>query len=372
MNADNANAVLPSTRPPLVVAEGAQDVATATFGREGELLLANHAWQVMMQRSGVGPASMSNLLSPHLARGWAGEEVNTRLQLTDRQGVGCDYQIAIEGLQDREGRVIALLLNCRVVRDMPRPDSREQLLQARLETVTRELDDLCYSISHDLRAPLRAIDGFSGMLERRAAERLDGEDKRLLGVVRDSGRTVCRLIDKLLLLSRITNQPMAPATTDMTSLVRDAWLDVGGEFGGEFEVDALPSVWCDRPLLKQLWLQLLTNAIKYQQPGSNAHITIRGRREAGECLYEVYDNGVGFDPRYAAKLFKVFQRLHGPDEFPGDGIGLAIVARIVSRHGGRVWAQGERGQGATFGFALPQEALFPAPGEVYPPARSGH
>ncbi len=229
-----------------------------------------------------------------------------------------------------------------------------------LETVNQELEAFSYSVSHDLRAPLRAVDGFSRLLEQEYRERLDAEGLRLLTVVRDNSRKMGALIDDLLTFSRLGRKPVEEITFDMHSLVKEALSEAltGMETGQpEVEVKFLPNARADRALLKQVWLNLLSNAVKYSGKSTQPRITVEGRIDGDECVYHVQDNGVGFDMRYYDKLFGVFQRLHGAEQFPGTGVGLAIVKRVVVKHGGRVWAEGKPNGGASFFFSLPNKDL---------------
>jgi signal transduction histidine kinase len=225
-------------------------------------------------------------------------------------------------------------------------------LEAKVRERTAELESFSYSVSHDLRAPLRAIDGYARMLEEDYAGRLDDEARRLLGVVRGNAIRMGQLIDDLLTFSRLGRQEAVSALVDMTQLAREA----ADELRGERPVQALPlpAVKGDRALLKQVWLNLIGNALKYSAKTPQARVEIGTREEARENVYWVRDNGVGFDMRYAGKLFGVFQRLHRSEEFEGTGVGLAIVQRIVARHGGRVWAEAKPGEGACFWFSLPR------------------
>jgi signal transduction histidine kinase len=226
---------------------------------------------------------------------------------------------------------------------------------AELEAVNKELSAFSYSVSHDLRAPLRAVDGYARMLEEDYAARLDDEGRRLLGVVRDSAGRMGHLIDDLLAFSRLSRQPIARQTVDSASLVREVVSEVRGDSKTSVEVGELPPAQGDRALLKQVWVNLVSNAIKYSSKRDAARVEIGGQVEGEENIYWVRDNGAGFDMRYATKLFGVFQRLHSQEEFSGTGVGLAIVQRVVTRHGGRVWAEGKPGEGACFSFSLPRE-----------------
>jgi signal transduction histidine kinase len=224
---------------------------------------------------------------------------------------------------------------------------------AELEAANRELESFSYSVSHDLRAPLRAIDGYARMLGEDYASRLDAEAQRLVGVVRSSARRMGQLIDDLLAFSRLGRQEPARARLDMSALAREV-VDELRSGSATIEVAPLPPAQADRALLRQVWTNLIGNALKYSAKKAEVRVEIGAREEAGENVYWVRDNGAGFDMRYADKLFGVFQRLHRAEEFEGTGVGLAIVQRIVARHGGRTWAEGTPGEGACFYFSLPK------------------
>ena len=228
-------------------------------------------------------------------------------------------------------------------------------LEAKVHERTAELESFSYSVSHDLRAPLRAIDGYARMLEEDYAGRLDAEAQRLIGVVRANARRMGQLIDDLLAFSRLGRQQPARARLDMSALACEVGHDLRGNRPATIEVAPLPPAQADAALLRQVWTNLIGNALKYSAKKAEARVDIGAREDAGETVYWVRDNGAGFDMRYAQKLFGVFQRLHRADEFEGTGVGLAIVQRIVARHGGRVWAEGEPGAGACFYFSLPKE-----------------
>ncbi|HUQ24642.1 MAG TPA: MASE4 domain-containing protein [Burkholderiales bacterium] len=225
---------------------------------------------------------------------------------------------------------------------------------AELEAVNKELGSFSYSVSHDLRAPLRAVDGYARMLEEDYAARLDEEGRRLLGVIRGSAGRMGQLIDDLLSFSRLGRQPLARQTVDSAALVREVVEELRGASPASVQILKLEPVQGDRALLKQVWINLVGNAFKYSGKRDAPLVEIGSQVEGEENIYWVRDNGAGFDMRYAAKLFGVFQRLHSNEEFSGTGVGLAIVQRVVTRHGGRVWAEGKPGEGACFFFSLPR------------------
>jgi light-regulated signal transduction histidine kinase (bacteriophytochrome) len=232
---------------------------------------------------------------------------------------------------------------------------RERTLQ--LEAANRELEAFSYSVSHDLRSPLRAINGFSRVLHEEHAGRLDAEGTRLLEMIQANARDMGQLIDDLLAFSRAGRQELKRTRVTMRSLVEEVFRGASAGAGKEvrLELGELPDAFADPALLRQVRVNLLSNAVKFSAPNEAPLVGVCGRVERGETVYEVRDNGVGFDMKYANKLFGVFQRLHSSRDFEGTGVGLALVQRIVSRHGGRVWAEAEPGRGACFGFALPTE-----------------
>ena len=234
-----------------------------------------------------------------------------------------------------------------------------ELRAAQLEAANKELEGFSYSVSHDLRAPLRAVDGYSHMLQEDYSDRLDDEGRRLLSVIRHNARTMGTLIDDLLAFSRLGRQSLRIAEVDMTALAREAFDQLAQHLphaAPRFVLHALPAVPGDRTLLQQVWVNLLSNAAKYSSTRDAAVVEVTGQGNGTECIYCVQDNGVGFDMKYSHKLFGVFQRLHTASEFSGTGVGLAIVERVVSRHGGRVWVQAQVGEGAAFYFSLPRGA----------------
>jgi PAS domain S-box-containing protein len=226
----------------------------------------------------------------------------------------------------------------------------------RLESANQELETFAYSVSHDLRSPLRAVDGFSRILLEDYAPKLDTEGQRIVTVVREGTKKMAQMIDDILAFSRAGRQEIAPGAIDMEELARAALKDLEPALAGrnvKVDIKPLPPSYGDAPMIRRVWTNLLDNAIKFTRPKPEGLIEVGAQAKEGETIYHVKDNGVGFDTRYIGKLFGVFQRLHSQEEFPGTGIGLAIVKRIVARHGGRVWAESQVGQGATISFALP-------------------
>ena len=252
-------------------------------------------------------------------------------------------------------------------------DLKQRAVQ--LETLNKELESFSYSVSHDLRAPLRAIDGFSNILFEDYQDRLDDEGKRLFGVVRENTKKMGQLIDDILSFSRMGRNEMAVLAIDMEHLVKEVYQELAASVPERKIVftivethghASLPPAYGDRSMIRQVMVNLISNALKFTRGRETTAIevgTITGEMEKGGIgeagkagnSYYVKDNGAGFDMKYADKLFGVFQRLHSEAEFPGTGIGLAIVKRVITRHGGRVWAEGKVGEGAVVYFTLPGE-----------------
>lgn len=221
----------------------------------------------------------------------------------------------------------------------------------------RELESFAYSVSHDLRAPLRAIDGFSAMLSKSLQGRLSAEEQRRLDQVREGVGRMNRLIDDLLTLSRVGRKKPEQDKVDMQSLAEEVWREISvlnPDRAIDMSIGSLPPAWGDPGLLKQIMTNLVSNAVKFTSRKDGAVIEIGGGSTRVENIYYVKDNGAGFDMKFYDKLFGVFQRLHSDKEYEGTGVGLAIVQRIINRHGGRVWAEGKVGEGATFYFSLPK------------------
>ncbi|MEI8037368.1 MAG: PAS domain S-box protein [Verrucomicrobiota bacterium] len=228
---------------------------------------------------------------------------------------------------------------------------------AELEASNRELEAFSYSISHDLRSPLRAVDGFSRMVLKDCAEQLDAQGQRMLGVIRSETQRMGQLIDDLLAFSRLGRQPIEQKRIEMDALAKQVFDELSALEPARklrLTLHPLPSACGTRAMILQVWVNLISNAIKFTKERELGEIEIGAQDgEDGAPVYYVRDNGAGFDMQYANKLFGVFERLHSQSEFPGTGVGLALVQRILHRHGGRVWAQAAVNQGATFFFTLP-------------------
>jgi signal transduction histidine kinase len=229
---------------------------------------------------------------------------------------------------------------------------------AELERANRELDAFAYSVSHDLRSPLRAVQGFASSLAEDHADRLPAEGRKLLDDVIRCANRMGELIEDLLRLSRLGRQPLSKRAVKTSALVAEVLEELRRDQDlqrVQVVVTTLPDVVADPSLLKQVFLNLLSNAFKFTRHQERPLVEVASTPGNGETVFYVRDNGAGFDMQYAARLFGVFQRLHRQDEFEGTGVGLSIVSRILQRHGGRVWAEGAAGRGATFSFSLPSE-----------------
>lgn len=238
-------------------------------------------------------------------------------------------------------------------------NTRCQEALEKIHTLDQELEAFSYSISHDLRAPLRSIDGYSRILEEDYGDRLDEEGKRVLNVVMNNAKRMGKLIDDLLDFGRLGRKALQKSNVNMTGIVETAVQDLKAQDPARrihVTVEELMPAPADPDMLRQVWHNLLENAFKFTGKKENATIMVRSYSlDQNEVCYEVKDNGVGFDMQYGAKLFGIFQRLHKMQDFSGTGVGLAIVKRIINRHGGRVWAESAVNEGATFYFTLPTD-----------------
>ncbi len=255
-----------------------------------------------------------------------------------------DFDRMAEALQERDADLIKTAAELR---------QRAQELTA----VNQELENFTYSVAHDLRAPLRSMGGFARILLEDYPDKLDADGQRYLNVIQQEARKMGHLIDDLLALARLGRKELSLVHLDMAELAKTVFEELKGSYQArklQIDIQPLPAALADRVMIRQVLANLLENAIKFTQDRDPALIEVRGWSEPHENVYCVKDNGVGFDMRYVHKLFEVFQRLHPEEEYGGTGVGLAIVKRVIDRHGGRVWAEGQVGEGATFYFALPK------------------
>ena len=283
-----------------------------------------------------------------------------------RNGLPIDVAITVSPIKDTTGTIIGA---SKVARDNTERKSAELAIRqlndqlenrvkertAQLEAANKELEAFSYSVSHDLRAPLRAVDGFSQAVLEDFSALLPEEGRRYLLTIRDGAQRMGALIDDLLTFARLSRLEMKKGPIDMAELVRGTLVELGFPWPDrrvEIRLGALPPSAGDPVLLKQVWLNLLSNALKYSGKREAAVVEIGCEANEDGSVFFIRDNGTGFDMRYAGKLFGVFQRLHRAEEYEGTGVGLAIVQRVVHRHGGRVWAEGAVDCGATFYFTL--------------------
>jgi signal transduction histidine kinase len=269
------------------------------------------------------------------------------------------FNFVYQPVRGKTGSIEAILVHAVDVTQQVRARQRVESLADELAAANRELEAFSYSVSHDLRAPLRAMDGFSRILLEEFADGLPDTARRYLSLVRENAVHMGRLIDDLLAFSRLSRHELARRRVDMVAIVQQVLEDLRPEVEGrrvEIRIGQLPPVAADPSLVRQVYANLLGNALKFTRQHDPATIDVDSRVEGGATVYTVRDNGVGFDMRYADKLFGVFQRLHRAEDYEGTGVGLAIVQRIVHRHGGRVWAESQPGQGATFFFTLESPA----------------
>jgi len=240
-------------------------------------------------------------------------------------------------------------------------EKKVQVRTAQLETANKELEAFSYSVSHDLRAPLRAINGYSLMLKEDYEPKLDAEARRIINLIITNAKMMGQLIDDLIAFSRMGRNEAAHQTIDMKILAENSLKELlGNEKENKYrvQVEALPLCHGDQSMLKQVWLNLLNNAIKYSSKETQSRIEIGAKEDTDKHIYFVRDNGVGFDMQYAHKLFGVFQRLHNHNDFEGTGVGLALVKRIINKHNGEVWAEASPGKGAAFYFSIPKKAIY--------------
>jgi PAS domain S-box-containing protein len=302
-----------------------------------------------------------------LARIRRGESVKTLDTIRRRKdGSAVHVAVTVSAIRNLKGEIVGASKVARDISERRLAETRINQLNndlerrvaertVQLEEANRELEAFSYSVSHDLRAPLRAVDGFSQAVLEDFGPQMPPDGRRQLHVIRESAQRMAELIDDLLTFSRLSRQPLAKQAVDTGNLVEGILVDLGAQTEGrqpQIRVGELPPCDADPALLRQVWVNLISNALKYSRKREQAQVEIGSARIKEEQAFFVRDNGCGFDMRYASKLFGVFQRLHRAEDYEGTGVGLAIVQRIVSRHGGRVWAEAAVDQGATFYFTL--------------------
>ncbi len=343
-------------------AVGWNPAAERIFGYAFDEALGRHAADLIIPESS----------RPQLERVWADltaqrggtYSVNENVTKTGRRII-CEWYNA--QVFDANGRITGAVSIAQDITERKRVEEEIRQLNeelearviertAQLEAANRELEAFTYSVSHDLRAPLRAIDGYTRMLLEDYEPNLDDEGRRICGVISAESRRMGQLIDDLLALSRLGRTEMQQSVIDMETLVHSIFHELSTPEERkriDLHIGAIPQAAGDSVLMRQIWTNLLGNALKFSSRNNRSEIDITGIRRKGEIVYTIRDNGVGFDMQYADKLFGVFQRLHSFREFDGTGVGLAIVRRAVERHGGRVWAESREGAGASFSFSLP-------------------
>jgi light-regulated signal transduction histidine kinase (bacteriophytochrome) len=299
----------------------------------------------------------------------SGEPLEMEFPLRGADGKFRTFLTRVQPLKDASGRVMQWFGTNTDVESLKQAEERVRALNAELEdrviertaqlaAANSELEAFSYSVSHDLRAPLRAVDGFSQAVVEDYGPLLPEEGRRYLETIRHGAQKMGALIDDLLTFSRLSRAPLSKQEIDMGRLVRAILADMAPEPNGrkiDLRIGKLPACEGDPALLKQVWINLLSNALKYTGKRDPALVEIGCETTAEGCVYFVRDNGTGFDMRYVHKLFGVFQRLHRAEDYEGTGVGLAIVQRVIHRHGGRVWAESTVDRGATFLFTLPRE-----------------
>jgi PAS domain S-box-containing protein len=354
---DSISDALVVTDPAFVIT-GWNAAAEQTYGWAASEVIGRPAREVLQTRYPPG-TDIDKAQAELVEKGaWRAEVIQRH-----RSGADVTVLASVSLLRASAGDIIGAVA---VERDItPRKKAEEQIAElnrtltrraGELEAANRELEAFAYSVSHDLRAPLRGIDGFSLALLEDYGDRLDGEGQGYLRMLRQNAQRMGDLIDDLLAFSRLGRQPISRQPADLRQIAERAWEELESaraERAVEFRLGALPASDVDPSLIRQVYLNLFSNALKFSRGRSPAVIeagcdTSRGN----QTVFYVKDNGAGFEMQYAEKLFGVFQRLHRAEEYEGTGVGLAIVQRIVHRHGGRVWAEGEVGRGATFYFTL--------------------
>jgi len=309
----------------------------------------------------------TNQLIRHLANAIEQGRVETETQLMKKDGSHFFANIICTPLRKIDGDLRGFACTLRDITTEKQLAEENRILRSKLEervrqrtkeleNVNKELNAFSYSVSHDLRTPLRAISGFSKMLLEDYQGKLDSEADRILNIIVENAEMMGRLIDDLLAFSRLSRMEVLDKKVNMKSIVDrciNDLLQVWTERRYSISVSALPPCNADPNMMKQVWMNLIENSLKYSSKRDHPELVIGYKKQKNLITYFIRDNGAGFDMQYASKLFGVFQRLHLNEEFPGTGLGLALVNRIVTKHGGRVWGESEVDKGATFYFSMP-------------------
>jgi PAS domain S-box-containing protein len=276
---------------------------------------------------------------------------NVEFEMIRKNGETFPVIVSAAAMKNEHGEFVRSRSTVFDITERKKAEEKVKLLNSEMEAFT-------YSVSHDLRAPLRSIDGYARILKEDFGAGMDKEANRLMDVVMRNARRMGKLIDDMLDFSRVGRKDLSRNRIDVDTMVDSIRRELMDHERGRdvrFDIRPLASVEADNNLMRQVWINLISNALKYTSKNLLTEITIDSRQENGHVVYSIRDNGVGFDMKYANKLFGVFQRLHKIEEFDGTGVGLALVHRIVSRHGGKVWAESEVNKGATFSFYIPSE-----------------
>ena len=294
-----------------------------------------------------------------------GNQFEMEFPLQGSDGQVRSFLTRVMPFEDSRGNVVQWFGTSTDITELKRAENALQERAAKLEELTgqleaanKELESFSYYVSHDLREPLRAIDGFSRMLARDLRDKLDEESKRRLDVIREKAGKMDQLIEDVLFFSRMSRQEFSTTLVDVEKLVTEVWNELRENHPQRrfaINISRLPHCYADEQMIRQVFVNLLSNAIKFTKARETAEIEVGGDEKKDECLYYVKDNGAGFDMRFSGKLFRLFQRLHSEEEFEGTGVGLSIINRIIERHGGRIWAEGKADEGATFSFAPPKD-----------------
>lgn len=329
---------------------------------DGEFLEMNRTllhWLGYSREEMIGKKKFEDILAPDSLSGF-----QEQFTLFKKNGYANDVEFV---LTRKNGTTFPVILNSSAVNDSEGNYLRSRttlfnntdrkLAEQRINQLNKELEAFTYSVSHDLRAPLRSIHGYSQILQDEYSDVLDDNGRRVLAIVMRNAKKMGQLIDDLLDFSRLGRKEISRVKVNMNDMVHAVASEVMAQHKSNpvnLHIKPLAMAWGDPGLLRQVWTNFISNAVKYTGKKDQPFVEVGCNDSVDETVYYIRDNGVGFDMQYVAKLFNVFQRLHKETEFEGTGVGLALVSRIVTRHGGRVWAEGELNKGATFYFALPK------------------